>query len=114
MGSNNGKYSAEMREQTAQYIVESGKSASRMAEELNIDKNTVCKWVREYRRKKGLPSYAQSKGIKAGAPKSEQELALRNKELESELKKQKKQLAEEREKIEILKKSLHIFMQSTE
>ncbi|MDL2220444.1 helix-turn-helix domain-containing protein, partial [Eubacteriales bacterium OttesenSCG-928-N14] len=99
------------RDQTAQYVIEKGKSATSVAEEMGIDVNTVCRWVREYRRKKGLPSYAESKGIKPSAPKTDQELLHRNRELEKELKRKEKQIQEEREKIEILKKSLHIFMQ---
>ena len=27
------------------------------------DVNTVCRWVRDYRRKHGMPSYAEAKGI---------------------------------------------------
>ena len=103
-----------MREETARFILEKNKSATSMAEEMGIDVNTVCRWVRDYRRKNGLPSYAESKGIKAPTPKSEQELLLRNRELERELKIRDKLLKEEREKIEILKKSLHIFMQPQE
>ena len=112
MPSNNSKYSDEMREQTARLVVESGRSATSMAEELGIDKNTVCGWVRAYRRDNKLPTYAQAKGIKASTPKSERELLLENKELERRLKRQQKELDEEREKVEILKKSLHIFMQA--
>jgi len=41
MPSNNSKYSEELREQTAKHIIETGKSATGMAEELGIDKNTV-------------------------------------------------------------------------
>ena len=41
MPSNNVKYSEEMREQTAKYILETGKSATGVAEEMGIDKNTV-------------------------------------------------------------------------
>ena len=37
MPSNNRKYTPEMREQTAKHIIESGKSATSMAEELGID-----------------------------------------------------------------------------
>ena len=48
MPSNNSKYSQEMREQTARLVIESGKSATSMAEEMGIDTNTVCKWVRDY------------------------------------------------------------------
>ena len=56
MPSNNSKYTEEMREQTARFVVENGKSATSMAEERGIDVNTVCRWVREYRRKNDLPS----------------------------------------------------------
>lgn len=41
MPSNNSKYSQEMWEQTAMYILESGKSATGVAEEMGIDTNTV-------------------------------------------------------------------------
>lgn len=111
MASNNSKYSEEMRERTARHVIESGKSATSMAEELNIDVNIVCRWVRDYRRKNNLPSYAEEKRIKRKAPKSNSDLIYRIKELEKELKKKDKLLVEERKKVEILKKSLHIFIQ---
>ena len=63
MPSNNAKYTPEFREETAQYVVESGKSATSVAEEIGIDKNTVCSWGRAYRRKNGLPSYSEKKGF---------------------------------------------------
>ena len=114
MPSNNRKYTEEMREQTARHIIESGKSATSMAEELGMDNNTVCRWVREYRKANNLPTYAQARGIKISTPKSEREVILANKELERQLKQSKKELAEEKEKVDILKKSLHIFMQTHE
>ncbi len=49
MPSNNSKYSPEMREQTARFIRENNRSATAMAE-MGIDTNTVCRWVRDYRR----------------------------------------------------------------
>ena len=58
MASNNSKYSEEMKEQTAKLVIEGGKSATRVAEELGLDKNTVCRWVRDYRRKHNMPTYA--------------------------------------------------------
>ena len=103
-----------MREQTARMIIESGRSATSFAEETGIDTNTVCRWVCDYRRKHKLPSWAEAKGITSPKPVSERELVNRNKELERELKRQTKLLAEEKEKIEILKKSLRIFMQPQE
>ena len=63
MASNNSKYSQEVREETAKFIIESGKSATSVGEEMGIDKNTVCRWVRDYRRKYNLPSYAEEKGV---------------------------------------------------
>jgi transposase len=41
---------------------------------------------------------------------SVEELAAKNRELEKLLKKREKELADEKETVEILKKSLHIFM----
>ena len=114
MPSNNSKYTQEIREQTAKYILENGKSATSVEEEMGIDTNTVCRWVRDYRRKHDLPSYAEEKGIKRKEPQTEGELLYRIKELEKELKKRDKELADEKEKVEILKKSLHIFMQPRE
>ena len=114
MPSNNSKYSPEVREEAAKLIISTGKSATSFAEEMGIDVNTVCRWVREYRRSHQMPSYAEEKGIKGKAPISDRELVQKNKELERELKKQNKQIYEEREKVEILKKCLHIFMQPTE
>ena len=114
MPSNNSKYSQEMREETARYIIETGKSATSMAEEMGIDTNTVCRWVRDYRRAHNMPSYAEAKGIAKKEPKTEGELMHKIKELEKALKKKEKELADEKEKVEILKKSLHIFMQPHE
>jgi Transposase and inactivated derivatives len=112
--SNRSKYTQEFRDQTAQFILENGKSATSAAEEMGIDINTVCRWVREYRRQHGLPSYQEEKGIVPTSPKSDRELLYENRRLEKELKKKEKAIQEEREKIEILKKSLRIFMQPIE
>ncbi len=121
MPSNNSKYSEEMRERTAAYVIESGKSATSVAEEMGIDTNTVCRWVRAYRRKHGMPTYAEEKGIQVKPAKDSMELKQRIKELERQLKEKdkeierhKKKIEEERTNVEILKKSLHIFMQPRE
>ena len=75
MPSNNTKYTQEMRDKTARYVLETGKSATSVAEELGINTNTVCKWVREYRRNHELPSYAEEKGIVKKEPQTEDEMA---------------------------------------
>ena len=114
MPNNNSKYTQEIRDKTAKFILDTGKSATSVAEEMGIDTNTVCRWVRDYRRKHNMPSYAEEKGIVRKKPQTEGELLYRIKELEKELKKKDQALQEEKEKVEILKKSLHIFMQPRE
>ncbi len=114
MPSNNSKYSEEMREKTVKFILDSGKSATSVAEELGIDTNTVCRWVRDYKRKNNMPSYAEEKGIIKRPYKRKDEKDIKIKELEKELKHKNKQLEEEKEKVDILKKSLRIFMEHHE
>lgn len=114
MASNNSKYSQEVREEIAKFIIESGKSATSVGEEMGIDKNTVCRWVRDYRRKYNFPSYAEEKGILEKKPRDASADAKKIKQLEKDLKKAEKQIKEERDKVEILKKCLQIFMQQNE
>lgn len=92
-------------------MLEGNKSATKVSKELGIDTNTVCRWVREYREAHQMPTYEVEKKIKK---QSANELIARNKEHEKELRKKEKELADEKEKVEILKKSLHIFMQAEE
>ena len=105
------KYSEEMKEQTVKYILEGGQSSTKAAKELGIDKNTVCRWVREYRTAHEMPTYEVERKIRK---QSVDELIAKNKELEKELKRKERELQEEKVKVEILKKSLHIFMQADE
>ena len=53
---------------------------------MGIDKNTVCKWVRDYRRAQNLPTYAEENGIKMPPPREIKDDRARNKELEAKLK----------------------------
>ena len=102
MTSNNSKYSEEMRTQTAEHILRNGKSATSVAEELGIDTNTVCRWVRDYRRAKGLTSYSEVKEQPKHSSAS-RDMTQKVKKLEQELKKREKELRDEREKVNILK-----------
>lgn len=102
-----------MRERTVLHILKSGKSATAVAEELGIDTNTVCKWVREYRRKNNLPSPIVAKTIERATRIQDQgDMKRKLREIENRLKQKDKELIEERENVEILKKSLHIFMRA--
>ena len=114
MPSNNAKYTPEFREETAKYVIESGKTATSVAEEIGVGKGTVCSWVKEYRRKNGLPSYSEEKGIHDLRPKDLSEESQRIRDLEKENRRLRKELLNEQEKVEILKKTLHIFMQAQE
>ena len=105
------KYSPEMKEQTVKYILEGNKSATKVSKELGIDTNTVCRWVREYREDHQMPTYEQERQIKR---RNIEGIIASNKEKDNKIRKLEKELADEREKVEILKKSLHIFMQATE
>jgi len=114
MPSPNSKYTPEFRENTAKHIIESKKSATSVAEDIGVDVNTVCRWVRDYRKAHNLPTWAQEKGIKPLKKlKTETDLLYEKKELERELKRRNKELADKQETIEILKKSLAIFTQQT-
>jgi transposase-like protein len=104
MPSNNSKYTQELRDRTAKHIIESGKSATGIAEEMGIDTNTVCRWVRDYRRKNHMPSYEQSKGIKKVTDHYD-------KEVNKQLKERDTRIRNLEEEVDILKKSLRIFMQ---
>lgn len=111
MARRNEKYSKEMKEQTAAFILETGKSATKTAKEMGIDVNTVCRWVRDYRKEHNMPSYAEEQGIHK-RPVLDAELRARNKQLERQLKEKEaeikslqKQLKESQEDTEILKKT---------
>jgi transposase-like protein len=114
MPSNRTKYSDEMREETAKFIIESGKSATSVAEEMGIDTNTVCRWVRDYRRKNNMPSYKEEKGIGTKDSNKIEDESFRIKVQEREIRKLKKELQEEKIKVDILKESLRIFMEQSD
>lgn len=105
------KYSEEMKEETAIYILESGKSIIAASKELGINVNTACRWINKYKNKHGIISNENK-------PASSDEMQNKIKDLEKQLKTRdrelayhKKQLENEQEKVEILKKSLRIFME---
>jgi transposase len=105
MPSNNSKYNNEFRERTCKHILESGKSATSVGEELGVDKNTICAWVRQYRKQNKLPSYAESKDIKTVSNREAKVVNAQNKL-------DRKRIMELEEEIEILKKALRIFTQA--
>jgi len=105
MPSLNSKYTDEFRDRTIKYIIESNKSATGVGEELGVDKNTICRWMRDYRRKNKLPSYKEEQEIRG-------EKGRETKAYIARLKEDKRRIEELEEEVEILKKALHIFMQA--
>ncbi|OWV03216.1 hypothetical protein B7993_13815 [Fibrobacter sp. UWH3] len=94
-------YNEEMKLQTVKLVLKGEKSATKLAKEIGVTANTVCRWVQDYRKKNNLPSYEEEHRLKKV---SIEELATKNRELERKLKQREKELAEERETVEILKK----------
>ncbi len=96
-------YNSKTREQVIKLVLKGEKSANQIAKELGIGPNTVGRWVNEYRKEHNLPSYREERRIRKV---SVEKLAAKNRELEKLLKKREKELADEKETVEILKKSL--------
>jgi len=107
------RYTPEFRENTAKHIIESKKSVAKVAEDIGAGKAVVYKWMQDYRKKHGLPTAAEERGLKPLKKKTEAEILYEKRELEKELKRKNKELADQKETIEILKKSLAIFTQQT-
>ncbi len=104
MPSLNSKYTNEFRERTIKYIVDSNKAATSVGEELGVDKNTICRWMRDYRRKNKLPSFQEEQDIRGKTSKDSKAQIIR-------MKADKRRIEELEEEVQILKKALHIFMQ---
>lgn len=45
-------YTPEYREETAEYVISTGRPAAEVARELNLNEKTVARWVCDYRRRK--------------------------------------------------------------
>lgn len=86
MPSKNSKCTQELRDHTSKHIIDSGKSATIIAEDMGINTNTISRWVKDYRRKNHLPGYDQSNGIKKATDSRGKEL---NKQIKEHGKKNK-------------------------
>ncbi len=90
------RYDLEQQEQIARMSTEGGKSGNPIAAELGINKNSVYKWISQYKKRRGIPILSSPK------PAVNKEDKLRIRELE-------KLLKDKEEEIAILKKAVHIF-----
>jgi transposase-like protein len=105
-------YSEEFRKRTIEHIIESGTSVTKAAKDFGIGSSTLSKWLKTYRDRYEIPSNYTQRGKKP--EKTTEELNNRIKELEKLAKKQEKEIKDRDETVEILKKSLHIFMRPQE
>ena len=102
-----------IREQIAKTIIENGLSVKTVGELLVIDANIINTWVQDYRRENNISSHAEARSMMT-TPLTERELVLRVEELEREIEQKDKHLQEEKAKVEVLKETLHSFMQTQE
>jgi len=90
------RYDLEQQEQIARMSLEGGKSGNQIAEELGINKNSVYKWINQYKKRKGI--------VMEQAPKR-----VVNKEDKTRIKELERLLKDREEEIAILKKAVAIF-----
>ena len=101
-------------EQLAKTIIENGLSTTTVGQVLGIDEGIISAWVRDYCYEDKLASHAEARGLMTTTPLTERELVLRVEELEREIEQKDKDLQEEKAKVEVLKETLHSFMQTQE
>ena len=83
-----------MKEETALYILESGKSITKAAKELGLNINTACRWVNDYKKRHGIIDDNNK-------PATSEELQKKIKELEKQLKEKDKKINEQKKSLEI-------------
>ena len=108
------KFTEEMKDEIVKYILETGKSYREVGEEFGIGKNAVYNMVKAYKKKNGIVGTIRKKEPRQTEEELRErirELERSNREKDREIARQEKMLSEEREKVEILKQSLHIFME---
>jgi len=95
------RYDQEYKDNAARYCIEKAASISQGAKELNINKNSMFKWVSEYKERTGLKK-VEEKEKKESQKKREIDAEKRIRELT------RKQMELE-EDIELLKKVIGMF-----
>jgi len=88
-----------MKEQTAIYAIEFGKSLTAVSKELGINLNTLCLWVRDYKEAQGIIDNSNTTA-------SSEQMYEKIKELERQLKEKDKTIAEKQKEIDDEKECL--------
>lgn len=92
------KYSEDMKEETAIYILESGKSITTSAKEMGINVNTACRWINKYKKKHGITSNGDKPASSDEMQNKIKYLERQPKEKDREIARHKKQLENQQEK----------------
>ncbi|RIX45337.1 transposase [Paenibacillus nanensis] len=103
MGEQRQRFNEEFKQRTVRYIQEQTKSVADIAEELNIPKGTLHKWLAQYRTFENEP-LANAQRVR--------DLEQLLKEKERELQAKDRQIADVEEQLAIVKKAVHIFSKS--
>ena len=65
------KYSEEMREQTAVYIIEFKRTITKVAKEIGVNVNTLRWQINDYRKRHNMSTYAEENGIEGSVSKAD-------------------------------------------
>lgn len=92
------KYEEDFKDFVSKLVVEEGKKATDVANEMDLSPKTIYRWVKQYREK--VKRHQEKTGYRTPS-----EYEQREKEFQDEIK-------ELKEELEIIKKAAHIFMKS--
>ena len=95
------RYDQEFKDNAAKYCIEKANSISQGAKELNINKNSVFKWVADYKERTGLKKVEEKE-------KKDQQKAREN-DYEKKIRELTRQVLELKEDNELLKKVIGMF-----
>jgi len=101
MSTERSRYDQEFKDHAARYCIEQASSITQGAKELDINKNSIFKWVKEYKERTGL-NKEEEREKKAAQKKRETDQEWKIKELT----RKKLELEED---IELLKKVIGMF-----
>jgi len=95
------RYAQEFKDNAARYCIEKASSISQGAKELNINKNSIFKWVDDYKERTGLKKTEEKE-------KKDQQKSREN-DYEKRIRELTRQKLELEEDIELLKKVIGMF-----
>jgi len=95
------RYDQEFKDNAARYCIEKASSISQGAKDLNINRNSIFKWVSDYKERTGLR--------KAEEKEKKDQIKARESEQEKKIRELTRQVLELQEDNELLKKVIGMF-----